>query len=88
MLCLFFQNEATVSAYSFIQTYGLLTKALSVCVATPGAKQPKFHCEDEVLCRRSDKASLTLLPHRKSRPGSIRTKRLSLLQLIWQISTG
>jgi hypothetical protein len=40
--------QGSVSAYSFIQTYGLLTKAMSVCVATPGAKAPKFQCEDEV----------------------------------------
>lgn len=37
----------SVSAYSFIQTYGLLTKAMSVCVATPGGHAPKFQCEDE-----------------------------------------
>lgn len=39
--------QGSVSAYSFIQSYGLLTKAMTVCVATPGAKAPKFQCEDE-----------------------------------------
>ena len=38
----------SVSAYSFIQAYGLLTRAhIDVCVATPNGKSPKFHCEEE-----------------------------------------
>ena len=35
-----------VSAYSFVQAYGLLSRAhVQVVVATPGGKQPVFQCE-------------------------------------------